>query len=320
MSSPADWGARFQAITAEAGQVSARALRRYQELLDRVARGELSPDDVQRQFREYLQEQTASSSRELVELSVGLLAGLLYVEAVYREKLLEELLPGGSPVPPPPSPSNFELVNWFQALSAYAAEQSARAMSRHQMLVDRVASGEITAAQVHEHGRRYLEQHSPAFLGEVMNLGLNFVEGLQRSSARVTEGLYDRVLGRDPSSSEPEPPILVELRAAPGETATATIVVENTKTVAADVECRASDFAARAFGRRFKAPLDITPARFTLAPGEQRDVALQLPLDPDLFAADADYVATLRISGAGESDLIVHLMARAEGVTEKPTA
>lgn len=310
-SQAAAWGARFQAITADAGQASVRALRRYQELLDRVARGEITPEEVQRQFSAYLQAHTATSARELVELSVGLLAGLLHVEATYRETLLAGLLPGSSPVPAPPSPASLDLVNWFQALSTYAAEQSARAMSRHQMLIDRVASGEIPAAQVQEHGRRFLELHSPAFLGEVMNLGLSFVEGLQRSSARVTEGLYEQVLGPDRATAGPEPPIVVELRAPSGETASATIVVENTRTVAADVACRVSEFAARAFGRRFTAPLRMEPSRFTLAPGEQRDVSLQLPLDPGLFAPDADYIATLQIAGAGEQDLIVHLMARA---------
>ena len=53
VSQPADWGVRFQELTAEAGQLYARSLRRYQELLERVARGELSPEEVQRQFRSY---------------------------------------------------------------------------------------------------------------------------------------------------------------------------------------------------------------------------------------------------------------------------
>ena len=42
---PADWGVRFQELAADAGQIYARTLRRYNELLDRVARKELTPED-----------------------------------------------------------------------------------------------------------------------------------------------------------------------------------------------------------------------------------------------------------------------------------
>jgi hypothetical protein len=49
-------------------------------------------------------------------------------------------------------------------------------------------------------------------------------------------------------------------------------------------------------------------------------VALRLTLDPSLFAPGADYVATLQITGAGERDLIVQLMARAEPPAKEPPA
>jgi hypothetical protein len=84
----------------------------------------------------------------------------------------------------------------------------------------------------------------------------------------------------------------------------------------AEVTCRVSEFTARAFGRRFRAPMEIEPARFTLASGAAQDVALRLTLDPSVFASGADYVATLQISGAGERDLIVQLMAHADSRAE----
>lgn len=311
---PADWALRFQALAAEAGELSARSLRRYQALLERVARGELQPDQVQKQFQEYLQAQATSSTRELVESSVGLLAGLLYVEARYREALLEGLLPPDSPIPPPPSPAGADLPTWFQALSAYASEQSARGLARHQMLVERVSAGQIPAAQVQEHGRRYLETHAPGLLADVMDLGLGFVGRLQQSSSTFTDGLYDRVLGPDDrgSAAAPEPPVCVDLRGPSGSVASADMVVENTRAEPAEVVCRTSEFAARAFGRRVRAALAVEPSRFTLAPGEQREVRLDLPLDPALFAPGADYVATLQIAGAGERELIVQLLAHAQ--------
>lgn len=309
----ADWGERFQELAADASQMSARSLRRYQELLDRVANGQLKPEQIQKQFTAYVQQQATPATRDLVEMSLGLLTGLLYAEARYREALLEGLLPPGDPIPPPPSPSDVDLAQWFHALSTYATEQAARAMSRHQMLVDRIAAGEISAADVQNRSRRYLEEQAPEFVNDVMGLGLTFVAGLQRSSTTFTETLYDQVLGPDTGgTSPPEPPVCVDLRGAPGSVASAKLVVENTRARGANVVCRASDFAARAFGRRFRAALEITPSEFALGPGGQQDVELRLPLDTSLFAEGADYVATLQIAGASEREVVVQLLARAE--------
>lgn len=321
MASPAEWGLRFQELSADASRMYGRVLRRYDELLDRVARGEIPPGEVQKQFRDYLQEQATSSTRELVETSVALLAGLLYAEAKYREAMLEGLLPSDGPIPPPPSPSSFDLTNWFQALSTYAAEQSARGMKRYQMLAERIAAGDISAPQVQEHGRRYLERHAPAFVNDVMDLGLSFVGRLQRSSTSFAEGLYDRVLGtEDEDIAPPEPPLCVDLRAESGSVATATIVVESSRLEPADVVCRASDFAPRGGGAPFHAALDVNPPRFTLAAREQRDVTLRLPLAPSLFVPGRDYVALLRISGAGENEKIVQLLARADPIQRNEPA
>jgi hypothetical protein len=310
---PADWGQRFQQLSADAAQMYARTLRRYNELLARVARGEMQPEQVQAQFREYLQEQAATSTREMVELSVGLLTGLLHIEARYRDGLLDGLLPPEGPPPPPPSPEHIDLTNWFQSLATYASEQSARSMARHQQLVERVASGEIPPSRVQEEGRRFLEARAPEFLADVMNLGLTFVGRLQRSSAAMADGLYDRVLGPDADrEARPEPPICVDLRGAPGSSPAATIVVENTRGEAADVVCHVSEFASRDGGRRFVPSLEVTPARFNLAPGSQRDVEMRLLLDPALFAAATDYVATLLVSGAGDREIVVQIIARAD--------
>jgi hypothetical protein len=318
-----DWGVRFQELTTEAGQIYARSLRRYQELLERVGRGELSPEEVQRQFRTYLQEYGPTSTRQLVELSVGLLAGLLHLEARYRDALLDDLVPPADPPAPPPSPSTVDVANWFQALATYATQQSARSMARHQQLVEGVANGQISSERVREQGRRFLDLHAPAFLGDVMMLGLTFVGGLQRSSAALADGLYDHVLGTEDVQPSVEPPICVDLRARSGELASACIVVENSRLDAADVQCRVSDFARRSGGERFRAAVEVAPERFRLAAGEQRDVTIALTLDPVHFAVAVDYVATLLVSGAGERDLVVQLIARADagaGTTAPPSA
>jgi hypothetical protein len=307
---PEDWGRRFLDLTADAGRMYDRALSRYNELLGRVASGELRPDQVQAEFRTYVQENAAASTRQLVESSVGLLAGLLYVEARYREALLEGLLPPDEPIPPPPPPSSIDITTWFQTLSRYAAEQSARGVARQQQLVERIASGEITAARMQEQGRHYLESNAPQFMGEVVEIGIDFVSRMQRSSTGFTEGLYDRLLGPDAPDS-PDTALIADLRGASGSVATAAIVVENTRSQPTQIVCSVSDFVSRTGDRAFAGGADVAPARFTLAPAEARDVTVSLPLDRSIFSPGDDYFALLRVAGAGDREMVVQLIAHA---------
>ncbi len=318
MTHPEEWGRRFLALTTDAGRMYDQSLRRYNELLGRVASHELRPEDVQTEFRAYLQEKSATSTRELVELSVGLLAGLLHIEAKYREALLEGLIPPDGPIPPPPPPSSIDLTNWFQTLSKYAAEQSARGIARQQQLVERIASGEITPERIQEQGRHYLESYAPLFIGEVVELGLGFVSRMQRSSGNFTEGLYDRLLGPDTDlAAAPETALILDLRGPAGSVTTAAIVVENTRTEATQIACTISEFVSRTRDRTFASGAEATPARFALAPGESRDVTISLPLDPGLFAPDVDHFAILRIAGAGDREMVVQLIAHVDS-SESP--
>lgn len=323
-----DWGQRIQDLAAGAGQVYTRSLRRYNELLERVARGELRPEQVQQGLREYFQAHSAASTRDMVATSAGLLADLLHLEARYRDSLLDGLLPAEPPTPPPPSPAGVDPTQWFQALASYAAAQGSRSLARQQRLIDRVAAGEIPAAAVHEHGRRFLETQAPQFLSDVMALGLRFIEQLQGASASATDGLYDVILGPERPAESPRtdglaPPVCLELRAAPGGVASASLVVENTRAAPAEVVCRVSEFVSRVGSAHVRPTVDISPSRFTLAPGEQRDVDLRLVLDRVQFATGTDYIATLLVSGTGERELVVHLLARAEAeprVAQEPSS
>jgi hypothetical protein len=73
-----------------------------------------------------------------------------------------------------------------------------------------------------------------------------------------------------------------------------------------------SDFARRSGEERFAAAIQLSPDRFRTGPGEQRDVSITVRLDPARFAVGVEYVGTLLISGAGERDLVVQLIARAD--------
>lgn len=307
-----DWTRRFLELAADAGRGYDRVLRRYNELLTRVSDGDLSPEEVQAEFRAYLTEQSATSTRELIEASVGLLAGLVYIEARHREAMLDGLLPHDGVVSPPPSASSVDLANWFDTLSKYAAEQSARAVARQQRLMERIASGEVSVDRINDQSKRYLAESSPHFVGEVVELGMKFAGRMQRSSATLAEGLYDRILGAESEMRAETAPIL-DLRGISGEDVMVAFVIENTRLVPADVICSMSDFVSRSTGEIVAAG-EVVPSRFELAPGEARDVSVYVALDRSRFAPATDYFGMLRIAGAGERETIVQLIAHADPV------
>jgi hypothetical protein len=212
-----------------------------------------------------------------------------------------------------------DLTNWFQALATYTSEQGARALRRQQQLVERISSGQVTSAQVQQQGQQFLQAHSAQFLGDVIALGMHFVAQLHRNSSALTDGLYDRVLGPElhfngnapGPASAPEPPLCVDLRGTAGTMAAACIVIENTRAAPAQVECRASHFVPRSGGAPLGVVLEITPARFTLPAGGQAEVDLRLLLDREQFETNADYAASLVVTGAGERELVVQVTAQA---------
>ncbi len=300
-------------MSADAGRNYDRVLRRHRELLDRVANRTLDPDAVQRGFQAYLQQQAAASTRELVEASVGLLTGLLYIEARYREAMLDGLLPAEDPIPPPPSPVSVDLSNWFQMLASYGAVQSARTVARQQKLVERIASGEVSVAQLDQRGRTYVSAHAPKFVADVVELGLAFARQMQRSSAALADGLYDGVLGVDPDDMSADAALVMELQGASGATVEARVEVENSRDTVAEITCALLPFVSRATGAGVAAGV-VEPMRFVLAPQTSRELVVHVTLDPAVFSPGTDYFGMLRVSGAGDREMLVQLVVRAADV------
>lgn len=301
-------------MTADAGRSYDRVLRRHRELLSRVADGTLDPEVVQRGFQAYLQQQSTGSTRELVEASVGLLTGLLYTEAKYREAMLDGLLPPDEPIPPPPSPASIDVTNWFQTLANYGSVQSARSVARQQRLVERIASGELSVAQLDRHGRAYVTNQAPKFVAEMVELGLAFARQMQRSSTALAEGLYDDVLGADADGAGgADAALVMDLEGVAGATVVSHIEVENSRDTPADIVCTLSPFVSRDTGRGVVAGV-IEPARCVLPAGTSREIAVRVVLDPAVFAPATDYFAMLRVAGAGDREMIVQLIVRAVSV------
>lgn len=311
MTQPEEWSRRYQELTADVGRSYDRVLRRHREMLDRVADGSLDPQVVQEGMRSYLAQQGGSATRELVEASVGLLAGLLYTESKYREVMLDGLLPADEPIPPPPSPASIDLANWFQVLASYGAVQSARSVARQQQLVARIASGALSVGQLEAHGKSFVATQSPRFVAEVVELGLAFARQMQRSSAVMAEELYDGVLGAEPEAGDgADAALVMELLGAAGSTVQSQVEIENSRDLPAEISCTLTPFISRATGRGVVAG-SVEPARFVLTAGTAREIAVRVTLTEGVFTPGVDYFAMLRVTGAAEREMIVQVVVKA---------
>lgn len=309
-----DWAARLQQLTANATRAYSRSAERYQQLLERVARGDITPAAWQYEVPRVWQQQ-APALQQLSQLNVEFLADLIRLSSKYREGFLDALVPSGEHAPTEDGLPPFDATNWFQVLSGYASDQSRRSMERFQTLLERVARGEIAPADVQEHMQRFLDEQGPELVRDLVDLGFGFLGRVQNAGYAVSDALYDRLLGPEPrGGSSPVPPSpRITLRGPQGTTVSVSLEIENTRAVAAEVSCTVSEFAPVHAGGSFRALLEVIPPRFVLTPGERRDVHLRLDLEPARFAVDREYVATLFIRGHGEQDLVVEISA---GATE----
>lgn len=125
-------------------------------------------------------------------------------------------------------------------------------------------------------------------------------ERRQRRDDAITASLLDKVAQRAPGPAAPAPAIQqsVQLQAAPGSRAIARFVVANPRRTPATVRFRPSELV-RDDGDAWWAPVRLTPARPTLAPGEECTARLELDLHGCPWPAPARARLALDVEVAG---------------------
>ncbi len=307
----------FQEFMEKGRESYVRAFTRAQELLARVYRGELEPQALQVRLAPFLQDLGPEFSRQLGGLSFELFRGLSEVQARYAEDFMRGLLGDGvAPAPSSPPPASADVKDWAQwnqALAGYALEQTKRAQSRYQQLLEKVANGEITPATIQEYSARFATDSGALLSRDSAELNTRFFEGLLRLNQQFTESLFDQLNNGSGQPDDPMESLYLDFVGSPGATVSASLIVENTRAESADVCCRISEFRdADRKGSPFRAPLEVTPTDFRLRPGETRDVSLRLVLEPEVFVPGWNYSGTLLINKNGQG-IVVALAARATG-------
>jgi len=294
-----------------------RLVAHTQELLARVYRGEINPGVLQQQMPALLQQRSAEYYLELNRLSFELSTGLLDLARAYREDLFRALLPAAPDLRSPPRPAaNYrpdDWAKWNEAFKARVIEEQTQAAAQYQVLLRKIAAGELTSEKMQELVRRFVEERTPEYTRRSGDLNAKFFDGLIRLNQRSIDDLFKHLMTTQGSAGQSEVETLsLTLLGRPGTIVTASLTLENLLAHRSKVTCAMSEFRKTdGTGHPFRAQCEIEPTELWLEPGQTRTTTVRLNLSPDVFPIGQLFAATLLIHGGGEEDTLVFIRAGA---------
>lgn len=214
-----------------------------------------------------------------------------------------------------------ELSRLALRLAGQALAEQVRALQRYGDLVNQIASGALDQRTVVDEATRFAREETARYLREVTSLGLRHQGALLELERARNDRFFAAVTGRaDQAPATLGVPRRVELTLAGalGQATSAAFVIGNSRGAPASVSFVVSDFVGPPANPPFRPPLEIAPATFTLAPGEEQTVRLRLSLTPQLFAAGGEYHATVTVRGYEELELV--LLTRVEDARQPEPA
>lgn len=290
-----EWSAAYAQYLLRAAQQSTRTHGLYYLVLQRVSRGELSPTMLRDALSAFADRRGRVYGEKLTELSARFFAGLVQIA-------------GGASQPPPPY-DGADPYGWFQRLTEYAADVQRRTVQAYQASLDAIAAGNpdgrSPSAFVEDQTRRTNEQ-----VRALGRLYFDLLGGIAEIGSSVEEEYLQSVLAN--GSAADEEGSAIELAASIGESTSAVVSVENTRSDRAVVRCMVTDVRrADGIGPSFVPAVTVDPDGLMLDPGQEGSVRLSLMLDAGIYEPGAEYVGAVHIVRHGEPRLDVPLRIRA---------
>jgi hypothetical protein len=314
---PADGGVvSLPDYSARAAEGYSRLVAQCQQLLYRIYRGEVSPATLQAQVPSLVQQRGAEYQLALSRLSVDLFSSLLDLGRAYRDEMFRALLPEApdfrSPYRPEHVPATGDWTQTYQTISARLVQEQTESLAQYQLLLRRMAAGELTAESTQQRLRAFVEDRAADYARRTAELSATFFDGLFELNQRCVEDIFRQLVPEAPVREQAASTLSLSLTGTAGTTVSASMTVENTEASRSHVFCSIAEFRnTDGSGRPFTAPCDVEPAEFWLEPGETAQVTVRLDLKPDLFPSGRTYASTLLIRGSGGEDTLVFLIAGA---------
>lgn len=210
-----------------------------------------------------------------------------------------------------------DLRQIIQELLARSATDQLQNLQRFEELVRRATRGDLDGAALREEYLRFARDEGLRYINDLTRVGLSFYHSLIELNRHYNERFFDQltVVDRSRRNGTPENGsrrvriVEMELQGPLGGDARRAFVIENQRDEPVAVSFLVSEFSDENGEANFRPPLRLTPARFELNPGEERQVLLTLPLLEEFFVPGKVYQATLIASGF--EGLQLHLKARA---------
>jgi hypothetical protein len=306
--SPTDWSTLYSQYLARSAAQSAKTLKLYQETMECVALGKLSPTVFQEHLPRFSQARGTEYVTKLSELGARFLSGLVRINA---KNIDLQAMGQSTGVSEPDIPlPHFEPSNpaqWFQQLAEYAGQLNARALKVYRAQLDQVRAGQATPSEIQQTTSDYLANQLPLYLQQAGQLYLDLLDGINEIRARYEEDYFLSILATA-GEPETEPPVVLNLTGPQGGTVSASLTIANTTPQRTTIRCAATDVRrADGQGPAFAAKIAFVPERLDLEPGEEGALQLTLQLDGSDYDADRLHVASVHLTGEGNLHVEVKL-------------
>ncbi len=304
----AEWAAWYAQYLTRSTSQSAKSLELFQQVLECVARGQLAPSALQDLLPGFAQARGAEHANKLTALSSRFFSGLVQIGTLFLQEQAELVTPGiPTSEASPPQFDATDPVKWFQQLTDYAGQLSARAAKIYQSHLERAAAGDTAPSQLQQATSDYFARRLPVHLRKIGKLYFDLLNGLNEVLTSYQRDYLSSVLA-NANRGDKEAPFVLNLSAALNETASASLSLANTNPERAIIRCSVSDVRrADGVGPAFAPKVTITPDSLELASGEEGILRLSLLLDESDYDVDALYVGAVHVTGHGEPRIEVPL-------------
>jgi hypothetical protein len=309
----AAWSMRYHEYLERSITRALRAQDLNRELVRKVAAGQLAPWTIETHLSTFAATRAASYSQQIAQVTMAFLAGLIKLGSAYSHELVQAVLPG-APQPAQAAAPDFEpsrSADWFRDLTVFAAAENARATAMLRTVMDKVVAGELAPLYVEQASSRFHQDYLPGSTGQLVELYLDLLNGLEEVHASFSEEYLRSLLGPVQGVSPP-PENAVAVDAILGEDVSIRFAVTNTDLDPAVVACTLSGIRrADGVGPAFDPAVRTTPGRLELAPGAEATVELTIHAGADHFQAGEFYEGVFRVANATRTLLELPLRIRA---------